>query len=134
MAACIISTAQQASPKLIHISDPVRAQVPVTAKVDVPKPQEVAELVRQHVWRDVVRPERDGTPGRHVGQGSSRRQHPTAFREAGDVGVQVEGCSAGGRGLSSVEPRGRNLDDGHRQLELVSAVVDSVLRNVSGRR
>src|ERR1700693_4015624 len=38
MAACIISTAQQASPKVIHISEPVRAQLMRSSVVVTRKP------------------------------------------------------------------------------------------------
>src|SRR3954447_2590223 len=38
MEACIISTAQQASPKVIHISEPVRAQVISSSALAVKNP------------------------------------------------------------------------------------------------
>src|SRR5262245_36080311 len=46
MEACIISTAQQASPKVIHISEPVRAQVTRSSVAVTRKPLSASSLLR----------------------------------------------------------------------------------------
>src|SRR5262245_21079650 len=46
MEACIISTAQQASPKVIHISEPVRAQMIRSSVAVTKKPLSASSLLR----------------------------------------------------------------------------------------